>query len=63
MENFYYDALYDLLHHQNNHPIKGASLRMMKAKIIRLHSTQESAMFLDIGEKDRYSDETPSSTS
>jgi hypothetical protein len=32
---------------------------MMNAKII-LHATQESAMFLDIGEKDRYSDEIPS---
>jgi hypothetical protein len=37
-ENFYYHALYDLLDDEKNHPTKGANVRMIKAKIIRLHA-------------------------
>jgi hypothetical protein len=39
LENFYYDALYDLLRDQNDYSKKGATLRIIKAKIILLHVT------------------------
>jgi hypothetical protein len=59
MENFYHQAMYDLIHGTSEHAHKRSALNHLKAKIVRLDTHYKSIM-LDTGERVKYADEEPS---
>jgi hypothetical protein len=56
MENFYHQAIYDLLHDHHDYSDKYLALKQIKAKLIKLNFARYKSMFLDT-DKDRYSKE------
>jgi len=59
VENFYYEAIYDILKNTHSHGTKVATLKRLKARILRLHSMEQRRVFLDNGEHDRLAGEEP----
>jgi len=53
LKNFYYKAIYQVLHTPTNYAHKATELKRLKAKIIRLHSAQRHGILLDNAETDR----------
>ena len=51
MENYYYDVIYQVLNDPLQHVKKAVVLRKVKAKILRLYSTQQQGVLLDNGEQ------------
>ena len=60
IENFYYSAMYDVLHDVRYIGDKALALKSLKAKIVRLNSSCYRSMWVDSGPQDRYGDEDPS---
>jgi DNA-binding PadR family transcriptional regulator len=55
LENFYYDAIYNV-HHATNY----VALKQLKAKIAHLHHLEQQQIFLDNDEHDMLQGEEPS---
>jgi len=60
LENVYYSAIYDAIQEPIQHTQKMTTLKMLKAKLIRLNSTHRQKLTLDTGEQDKMIDENPS---
>jgi len=60
MENFYYAAIYDILQEPVSYTHKIATLKKLRAKIIRLNGTFHQKTMLDTEEYDKTLGETPS---
>jgi len=60
MENFYYAAIYDVIHEPFKYTQKMSTLKKLKAKIVHLNSTFRQKLMVDTGEQDKMSGEDPS---
>ena len=60
LENFYYDALYTVLHADTITDRSYVTLKKLKAKIVRLHQEPQKLLFLHTNEQDKCEDEMPS---
>jgi len=60
MENFYYVAIYDILQEPVSYTHKIATLKKLRAKIIRLNGIYHQKTMLDTEEYDKTLGETPS---
>jgi len=60
MENFYYAAIYDIIQESVSYTQKIATLKKLRAKIIRLNGTFHQRTMLDTEEFDKTLGETPS---
>ena len=49
MENYYYDVIYQVLNEPLQHVDKTAVMRKLKAKIVRLYSTQPHRVLQENG--------------
>jgi hypothetical protein len=50
MENFCYEAIYDILKDPAHYAAKAVALKRLKAKIVRLNSVQQRGVLLDNAE-------------
>ena len=60
MENFYFSAIYSVLHDTAPQTDQAVALKLLKVKIIRINSKHNLGMFIDNGEQDRINCEEPS---
>jgi hypothetical protein len=60
MENFYYEAIYNILQTPGDHATTDITLKNLKAKITRLYSEEQKRLFLSNDDRDRLEDEEPS---
>ena len=60
MENFFYEATYDVLQEPIQHNQKITVLKTLKAKIARLNNISRQKLMIDAGDEDRILGETPS---
>jgi hypothetical protein len=59
IENFYYECIYDLLRTADTNPGAIVTLRQLKAKLIRLHTTRHRMTMLDTAPSDNFPGESP----
>jgi hypothetical protein len=60
LENFYYDAIYNILQDATLTDTTYVRLKKLKAKIVRLHREPTQRLFLHTEDQDKCEDETPS---
>jgi hypothetical protein len=60
LKRFYYTSMHDRLHDQRDYQAKASALKLLKAKIVRLHAIHYKTIMVDNGEKDKYNEEEPS---
>jgi len=59
MENFLYEAIYDILQKPMQHKQKITALKRLKAKIVRLNNISRQKLMTDTGDEDKILGETP----
>lgn len=60
METFYYETIYSILQDETMRNNVSTKLKELKARIVRLHHTEQQQRLLDVDEQDRMMEEQPS---